>query len=80
METKQVIEERRSIRNFKNENISKEVVEDILNCGRLAPSAKNRQKPIKHKRGSLKRELFLWYFSILKNFSKNLNFLKPNNI
>ena len=52
METKQVIEERRSIRNFKNENISKEVVEDILNCGILAPSAKNRQKPIKHKEGS----------------------------
>ncbi len=52
METKQVIEERRSIRNFKNENISKEVVEDILNCGRLAPSAKNRQN---------------WYFVVLKN-------------
>ena len=52
METKQVIEKRISIRNFKNENISKEVVEDILNCGRLAPSAKNRQKPIKHKDGS----------------------------
>ena len=55
METKQVIEERRSIRNFKNENISKEVVEDILNCGRLAPSAKNRQN---------------WYFVVLKNTLK----------
>lgn len=47
MEVKKAIAERRSIRNFKQEDISKEIGEDILNCGRLAPSAKNRQ---------------LWYF------------------
>ena len=45
MEVKKAIAE--SIRNFKQEDISKEIGEDILNCGRLAPSAKNRQ---------------LWYF------------------
>jgi nitroreductase len=56
METKKAIEERRSIRGFKNEDISREVVEDILNCGRLAPSAKNRQP---------------WYFVILRNDMKD---------
>lgn len=43
METLGVIEKRRSIRKFTNEKISKEIILDILNCGRLAPSAKNRQ-------------------------------------
>lgn len=43
METLKAIEERRSIRNYTKDKISKEIVEDILNCGRLAPSAKNRQ-------------------------------------
>lgn len=56
METKKAIEERRSIRAFKEEDISKEVVEDILNCGRLAPSSKNRQP---------------WYFVVLKDNIKN---------
>lgn len=42
METLKSIEERRSIRGFTKEKIKKEIVEDILNCGRLAPSAKNR--------------------------------------
>ncbi len=56
METMKVIEERRSIRSFKNEEISKDVVEDILNCGRLAPSAKNRQP---------------WYFVVLRNEMKD---------
>ena len=56
METKKSIEERRSIRSFKKQDISREVVEDILNCGRLAPSAKNRQP---------------WYFVVLKNSFKD---------
>ena len=43
MNTIESIENRRSIRAFKKDDISKETVEDILNCGRLAPSAKNRQ-------------------------------------
>lgn len=70
METKQVIEERRSIRNFKNEEISKEIIEDILNCGRLAPSAKNRQN---------------WHFVVLRNTMKDkianlmLEYVKDND-
>lgn len=56
MEVKKAIAERRSIRNFKQEDINKEIVEDILNCGRFAPSAKNRQP---------------WYFVIVKSEIKN---------
>lgn len=50
------IKNRRSIRNFKKDNISKTIVEDILNCGRMAPSAKNRQP---------------WYFVIVEGQTKN---------
>lgn len=56
METKKVIEKRRSIRSFKDEDVSNEVIEDIINCGRLAPSAKNRQN---------------WYFIVLRNNIKD---------
>ena len=56
METKKAIELRRSIRKFKNEDIKKSVLEDILNCGRLAPSAKNRQP---------------WFFVVLKQEIKD---------
>ena len=43
MELKEVINNRRSIRSFKKDKISKDLIMDILNCARLAPSAKNRQ-------------------------------------
>ena len=56
MTVKEVIEKRRSIRNFKSDTLSKEIVEDILNCGRLAPSAKNRQP---------------WYFVVVKEKIKD---------
>lgn len=56
MNTIESIENRRSIRNFKSDKISKEIVEDILNCGRLAPSAKNRQP---------------WYFVIVQDEMKD---------
>ena len=56
METKKAIEERRSIRSYKDKELTKEIVEDILNCGRLAPSAKNRQP---------------WYFVVVKNEIKD---------
>ena len=56
MELKEVINKRRSIRKFKKDDIKKEVIEDILNCGRLAPSAKNRQP---------------WHFVVLKNEMKD---------
>ena len=49
MDTIESIENRRSIRLFKSDDVPKEIVEDILNCGILAPSAKNRQP---------------WYFAI----------------
>ena len=42
MEVLKAIEDRRSIRMFKGDDPSKEMIEDILNCERLAPSAKNR--------------------------------------
>lgn len=52
----EAIEKRRSIRLFKDTSVSKEIVEDILNSGRLAPSAKNRQP---------------WYFVVVQNEVKN---------
>ena len=55
METLKSIEERRSIRGFTKEEIKKEMVEEILNCGRLAPSTKNRQP---------------WYFVIVTKKQK----------
>lgn len=56
MEVKEAIENRRSIRTFKKDEIPNKVIEDLLNCGRLAPSAKNRQP---------------WFFVVLKDFLKN---------
>ena len=56
MELISAIENRRSIRAFKSDNLSDEVIKDILNYGILAPSAKNRQP---------------WYFVVLKNEIKN---------
>lgn len=56
METLKSIEERRSIRSYTKEKVSRKIVEDILNCGRLAPSAKNRQP---------------WYFVIVENNIKD---------
>lgn len=37
------IHERRSIRKYQDKNIPREYIEEILNAGRAAPSAKNRQ-------------------------------------
>ncbi len=56
MDTITAIEKRRSIRKFKSDDIDKEIVLDILNCGRLAPSAKNRQP---------------WHFVVVKNTTKD---------
>lgn len=38
-----VIEERRSIRKYKNQSVSRELIEKLVDAARLAPSAKNRQ-------------------------------------
>lgn len=43
MELINAIENRKSIRKFKDKQVSKEIIEDLINCARLAPSAKNRQ-------------------------------------
>lgn len=56
MDTIETIKKRISVRNFKENTISKDIIEDILNCGTLAPSAKNRQP---------------WFFVITKDETKN---------
>ncbi len=43
MELKNAIKNRRSIRSYKDKEVSKEIIEDLIDCARLAPSAKNRQ-------------------------------------
>lgn len=43
MELKETIKNRRSIRKFKDIDIPKEIIEDLIDCARLAPSTKNRQ-------------------------------------
>lgn len=43
MELGKVIEDRRSIRNYLEKELDNKTIEDILNYGILAPSAKNRQ-------------------------------------
>lgn len=58
MELKKTIENRRSIRHYINKEIPKNIIEDILNYGILAPSAKNRQP---------------WYFIIIKEDKKLKN-------
>lgn len=56
MQLRETIELRRSIRNFNNKKLTKEIIDDLLDCGRLAPSAKNRQP---------------WFFVVIKNEIKN---------
>ena len=43
MEFTTLIKKRRSIRQFKNDNINDETIKQLLEAARLAPSAKNRQ-------------------------------------
>lgn len=52
MELETVIENRRSIRHYIDKEIDKKDIESILNCGILAPSAKNRQP---------------WHFIVIKD-------------
>lgn len=56
MELNKTIIDRRSIRKFKNMDISNEIIEELIECARLAPSAKNRQP---------------WKFVIVKGIIKN---------
>ena len=56
MELIDAIKNRRSIRKYTNEEVPNELLEDLIECARLAPSAKNRQP---------------WKFIIIKNDIKN---------
>lgn len=56
MELKETIKNRKSIRKYKNHDVPNELIEDLIDCARLAPSAKNRQP---------------WKFLIVKNNIKN---------
>ena len=56
MELISAIEKRRSIRKFTQKDISNKEIEDILKCGILAPSPKNKQP---------------WYFVVVKNQIKD---------
>ena len=56
MGLRNVIEDRRSIRQYNDKDLSKDTINDLLDCGRLAPSAKNRQP---------------WFFVVVKNDMKN---------
>lgn len=56
MELKEAIKSRRSIRKYKDIDVSNILIEDLIECARLAPSAKNRQP---------------WKFLIVKNEIKN---------
>lgn len=56
MELRQTIELRRSIRHYNDKDLSKDIINDLLDCGRLAPSAKNRQP---------------WFFVVVKGEMKD---------
>ena len=43
MEAIKCLKERRSVRNYKDENIPEEDIKEMLDCARLAPSANNKQ-------------------------------------
>jgi len=39
----EAIKRRRSIRKYRPDPVPREIIEDIVDCGRLAPSARNDQ-------------------------------------
>ena len=43
MDTIKAIKNRRSIRNYIDKEIPREILKDLINCGRLAPTGYNRQ-------------------------------------
>lgn len=56
MGLKDIINQRRSIRKFSHDNLSDDIVLDLIDCARKAPSAKNRQP---------------WKFVVLRGDEKN---------
>ena len=43
MDVLESLKSRRSVRSYTSESVSDDVIEDILDCGRLAPTARNEQ-------------------------------------
>jgi len=67
-ETIDAIKSRRSVRKFKADQISDSVLNEILECALLAPSARNQQK---------------WHFTVIQNknmLKKAISILKENMI
>lgn len=56
MELREVMEKRRSTREFSHKEIEKEKIVDLIECARLSPSAANRQN---------------WYFVVVEKDMKN---------
>ena len=56
MELREAIENRRSIRKYQNMDVPDTLIEDLIDCARLAPSAKNRQP---------------WEFLVIRGETKN---------
>lgn len=56
MELLKAIKDRRSIRRYKEKSLGEKIIKDLLNCARLAPSAKNRQP---------------WRFVVVRKSTKN---------
>lgn len=59
MEVKEVVKKRRSVRSYRDKEISDQDLKEVLNSARMAPSASNRQewKFIVIKKEGLKKEL-----------------------
>ena len=77
------IKTRRSIRDFKNEEIPKEIIEDIIEAGRFAPTGKNAQnvsfivlEKDKKRFEKIAVSLFKKITKILKPFSKEVSRVK----
>jgi len=64
MNVKEAIEKRRSIRRFKEKEVSDEIIKEVIDAARRAPSARNLQP---------------WHFLVVKN-KENLLKLKENNV
>ncbi len=65
-ETIKVINQRRSIRKFKKEQIPESILREILNCALYAPNAMNQQK---------------WHFTVIQNpalLDRMVNIIKTN--
>lgn len=84
-ELMRAIKTRRSIRSFKNKEIAKEVIEDIIEAGRFAPTGKNAQnvsfiviEKDKKKIEKIAVTLFRRLAKFIKPFSKEVSRVEIN--